>query len=260
MVDGKKRLFYDIETSPNITFTWRTGYRLTIPHENILQERAIICICWKWEGDDQVHSLTWDKHQCDKRMIQKFVDILNTCDEAVAHNGNMFDLKWIKTRSLYHRIPMYPNYTTIDTLKIARGHFYLNSNKLDYIAKFLGFGGKMETGGFDLWKSVVLDKCKDSLEKMVEYCKRDVVLLEKVYNEIRTYSNHSFNYAVANGGDKHHCPNCGSPTVRLSKTRTTPAGTIRRQMKCGSCATYYTISNKSYQNHLQEKMKNNGQV
>jgi uncharacterized protein YprB with RNaseH-like and TPR domain len=252
--DGKKRLFFDIETSPNVVLSWRTGYQLTIPHDNILEERAIICICYKWEGEDEVHSLTWDKNHEDKKMLQQFVPIINSADEAVGHNGDRYDLKWLKTRCLFHRIPMYPKYVTIDTLKIARASFTLNSNKLDYIAKFLGFGGKMDTGGFGLWKAIVLDKCADSLAQMVAYCKKDVILLEKVYNELRTYANHNFNYATAYGGQKHHCPNCGNKEASLDKTRTTSAGTIRRQMKCKSCETYYTISNKAYQEHLQEKM------
>jgi hypothetical protein len=44
--DGFKRLFYDIETSPNIGFFWSSSYKANIPHDNIIKERAVICICW----------------------------------------------------------------------------------------------------------------------------------------------------------------------------------------------------------------------
>ena len=30
-----KRLFFDIETSPNIVFSWNIGYNLNISYENI---------------------------------------------------------------------------------------------------------------------------------------------------------------------------------------------------------------------------------
>jgi uncharacterized protein YprB with RNaseH-like and TPR domain len=244
---NKRRLFFDIETSPNVVLSWRTGYKLSIPHDNILEERAIICICWKWEGEDEVHSLTWDKRHCDKRMLREFTDIINSADEAIGHNSDRYDLKWLKTRCLFHRIPMYPSYVTLDTLKVARNQFLFNSNKLDYIAKFLGFGGKMETGGFDLWKAIVLDRCRESLTKMVEYCKKDVILLEKVYQELRTYTPHKFNYAVAYGGEKQDCPNCESTRVIVSKTRTSATGIIKRQMQCRDCGTYFTISNRVYE-------------
>ena len=244
---NKRRLFFDIETSPNVVLSWRTGYELTIPHDNILEERAIICICWKWEGEDQVHSLTWDKRHCDKKMLREFTDIINSADEAIGHNSDRYDLKWLKTRCLFHRIPMYPSYVTLDTLKVARNQFLFNSNKLDYIAKFLGFGGKMETEGFDLWKAIVLDRCRESLSKMVEYCKKDVILLEKVYQELRIYTPHKFNYAVASGGEKRDCPNCESSRVILSKTRTTATGIVKRQMQCRECGTYFTVSNRVYE-------------
>ena len=73
----RKRLFFDIEVSPNVVLSWRTGYNLTITPYDIIQERAIICICWKWEGKDEVHSLTWDKKQNDKAMLKAFLKEVN---------------------------------------------------------------------------------------------------------------------------------------------------------------------------------------
>lgn len=247
MKTNKRRLFFDIECSPNVVFSWKTGYEITLPHDNILEERAIICICWKWEGEDKVESLTWDRRHCDKKMLKEFIPILNSADESIGHNSDRFDLKWLKTRCLYHRIPMFPKYTTLDTLKVARNQFLFNSNKLDYIAQFLGFDGKMETGGFALWKAIVLDSCPESLKTMVIYCQKDVVLLERVYQELRTYAPHKFNYATAYGGEKYDCPNCESLNTHISKTSTTAAGTIKRQMKCKGCGCYFTISDRDYQ-------------
>ena len=54
-----KRLFFDIETSPNIGLFWTSGYKLNISHDSIIKERAIICICYKWAGDDKIYSLQW---------------------------------------------------------------------------------------------------------------------------------------------------------------------------------------------------------
>ena len=69
----RKRLFFDIEVSPNIVFSWRSGYRLNIDPDNIIEERKIICVCWKWEGKDEIHSLTWDKKQDDKKLLKDFI-------------------------------------------------------------------------------------------------------------------------------------------------------------------------------------------
>jgi hypothetical protein len=68
-----KRLFFDIETSPNIGLFWTAGYKQTISPDNIIKERAIICICYKWAGEKEVYSLTWDSKQDDKKILEKFI-------------------------------------------------------------------------------------------------------------------------------------------------------------------------------------------
>jgi DNA polymerase elongation subunit (family B) len=245
----KKRLFFDIETSPNIGFFWSAGYKLNIPYSNIIKERAIICICYKWEGDDKVYSLNWDNNQDDKKMLEKFMTVTNEATELVGHNGDRFDLPWIRTRCLYHRIPVFPTYTTIDTLKHSRSKFRFNSNRLDYISQFLKVGEKLETG-FDLWKDIVLNKDKEALEKMITYCKNDVVILEKVYHELSNYVPHKTHYGVSNGGEKYSCPECGSNNLRFSQRRYTAAGTPRIQLQCNECHKYHTVSNTAYEKKL----------
>lgn len=243
----RKRLFYDIETSPNIALVWRTGYRLSVPPENLIEERGIICISYKWEGGE-VKTLTWDKNQCDKKMLTKFIKIMNKADELVAHNGDKFDVKWIKGRCLYHRIPVPQKFTTIDTCTQARKQFGLNSNKLDYIAGYLGLGHKLEHGGFKLWREVVLHKSRTAMATMVEYCERDVELLEQVFNVMKPYLDIKHNYAVMTGGGRFACPECGNTKVKVHKTRYLPSGVVKRGMLCKSkaCGRHFTISNKAY--------------
>ena len=66
-----KRLFFDIEVSPNIGLFWQPGHKISLDYGNIIQERAVICICYKWQGG-KTQSLTWDKKQDDKEMLKKF--------------------------------------------------------------------------------------------------------------------------------------------------------------------------------------------
>jgi uncharacterized protein YprB with RNaseH-like and TPR domain len=237
-----KRLFFDIETSPNIGLFWTAGYKLNIGHDNIIKERAIICICYKWAGEKEVHSLTWDNKQNDKSLLEKFVKIANEADELVGHNGDKYDLAWVRTRCLYHDISLFPSYTTIDTLKYARSKFKFNSNKLDYIAQFLGLGAKISTG-FNLWKDIVLNSDKKAMEQMVTYCKGDVVLLEKVYNKLAPH----FPEKTHTSEDKADCPTCGSNKWSFSKRRMSAAGTTRVQMQCKKCGRYHTVSEKTYE-------------
>lgn len=179
-------LFFDIETSPNIVFSWNIGNKISLTPDNIIEERAIICISYKWSDEDTVTTLQWDKGD-DTEMLRKFVKVMNQADSLCTHNGNAFDIKWIRTRCLLHGIDMLSKYKSIDTLKLARKAFKLNSNKLDYIGKFLGVGKKQETG-YGLWRDIVLNNDKVAMDKMKEYCANDVILLEKIYNQIEKYT------------------------------------------------------------------------
>ena len=246
----RKRLFYDIETSFNVGVFWRAGYKLTINPGDIIHERAIICICYKWEGEDEIYSLTWDKKQSDKAMLTAFIKIMSQADEIVAHNGDRFDLKWVRTRALIHEIELTPFVKTIDTLKWAKKYFNFNSNKLDYIAKYLGVGQKMETGGMDLWKAIVFNKDKEALAKMVDYCKMDITILEAVFNKLNSYAEAQTNYAVKECGEKYQCPECTSHNVYHHKKKTTAMGSVYHTMKCKECGKYHRISHLTYTKYL----------
>lgn len=254
---GFRRMFFDIETSPNIGLFWKSGYRQTITPESIIKERAIICICWKWEGEKEVNYLTWDHDQDDKTMLEEFAQEIKKADEIVAHNGDRFDIKWFNTRCLYHRINILSKYKTLDTLKKSKQQFYFNSNKLDYIAKFLGVEGKTETGGLDLWKNILLYKDENSLIKIVKYCMNDVIILEKVYSTMKSYITGNSHVGVKQGEEKWSCPNCGSKNVHLENTTSTRMGTVQAVMGCSDCKSTYKVSNKTYMKFFDYKIKQN---
>jgi uncharacterized protein YprB with RNaseH-like and TPR domain len=239
----RKRLFFDIETSPNIGLFWEAGYKKNIDYSNIIQERAIICICYKWEDDKDVYSLQWDSKQNDKTMLLKFVEVANTASELVGHNGDKFDLAWIRTRCLFHGIQMFPTYTTIDTLKIARSKFKFNSNRLNYIADFLGLGQKIKTE-FNLWKDILLHKDKVAMEAMIKYCKKDVVLLEKVFKHLNNHIEAKTHYGVLFGQYKGTCPECGSDDLAGAGTRTTATGVVKLRYQCKTCNKYHSKTDK----------------
>ena len=239
----RRRLYFDIETSPNIGLFWQAGYKQKIDYSNIIKERAIICICYKWEDDKEVYSVHWDKKQDDKKLLIEFIKIANQADELVGHNGDNFDLKWIRTRCLFHGIEMFPNYTTIDTLKISRSKFRFNSNRLNYIAQYLGIGQKIKTE-FNLWKDIVLNKDADAMDKMIKYCKKDVILLEKVHKHLNKHVYNKTHYGVAFGQDRGTCPECGSDELVINKRKTTASGLKKILYQCKECHQYHEKADK----------------
>lgn len=238
-----KRLFFDLEVSANQVFSWNVGYDIKIDYDNIIKERAIICVCWKWEGEKTVHSLQWNKGD-DKKLIQDFAKVINSADEVVGHNSNKFDLKWFRTRCLYHGITALPQFKSIDTLRIARDKFNFNSNRLDYISKFLGFGGKIKTD-FDLWKDIVLNNDPKAMQDMVTYCKKDVALLEKIYQKLSGYTTHKTHIGVHNGKEKCSCPHCSSTKLHRRGTEVSAAGLKKVRMQCQNCGKYFSLSQKA---------------
>lgn len=250
-----KRLFWDIETSPNVVLSWRVGYKINIDHDNLLKERAIICIGYKWEGESEVHCLTWDKQQNDRAMLEQFLSVAAEADEMVAHNGDQFDLPWFKARCIYHGLPTLPSYKTVDTLQWARRKFYFNSNRLDYIAKFLGMGGKIKTE-FGLWKSIVLQGDGAALKRMVTYCKKDVALLEQVWKRMAAHVPHKTHAGVMAGRDRWTCPHDGSQNVRVARgARVTAAGTKQYQMQCNDCGRSYSINEAAHKSFQEWRAK-----
>jgi predicted RNA-binding Zn-ribbon protein involved in translation (DUF1610 family) len=192
-------------------------------------------------------------------MLESFMRIVEKADECVAHNGDRYDIKWLRTRCAFHNIYCPDKIDSYDTLKKARKQFNFNSNKLDYIAKFFGLGAKLETGGFQLWVDV-LNKKPEALAKMVEYCEQDVVVLEKVFKKVYKYSEVNTHTGVAYGDHKWTCPKCGSQKIRSNGDRTLKSGTVRKRMRCQTCGGGWTISLNLYKNYLiwqYEKNKNN---
>lgn len=248
--EGEARiLIYDIETSPNIGWFWRSGYKLNIDAGQIIKERAIICVSYKWVGESQVYNLAWDSDQNDKFLLEQFVDVLGEADLIVAHNGENFDLKWLRTRALIHGIPMLVNYKQFDTLKLARSKFYFNSNRLDYISKVLGFEGKLDTE-YGLWNDVTFKNDRKALKKMLDYCDEDVRQLEKVYNILKYSDNPSYHLGILQGKTKLTSPITGGVNIKHIKIVTTNRGTIKHIMKDLDTDRLFEMSNTNYNKFL----------
>jgi len=242
-----KRLFFDIETSYCQGWFWRPSFKTSISYDQIIKESAIICICYKWQGSDKIHSLKWDKGD-DKGMIKKFSEILLDADEVVGHNSDKFDLKWVRTRCLVSGIKSLPEFKSIDTLKISRQKFNFPSNRLDAIGKYLGFGGKKDTGGIQLWHDIIQKNSTKAMGEMISYCKRDVELLEKVYLKLEGYAKPKTHIGMQSGEDSCSCPQCGSDRTGLNNRTIGVSGQVKCIMKCHDCSKYFSISLRSFNN------------
>jgi uncharacterized protein YprB with RNaseH-like and TPR domain len=228
-----KILFYDIETAPMVVATWGL-FDQTIQIDSIIQDWYIICACWKWAGSDKIYSvsvLQGKDHRDDYAVCKALHDAISEADIIVAQNGDNFDMKKLMARAIAHGLPPIGRKPSVDTLKEARRVFKFSSNKLDYIGQFLEAGAKMVTEK-GLWMKA-LDGHKPSIRAMVDYCKQDVVLLERVYEKMRPYMQNHPNVNLWQKTE-YCCPNCGSPDVARNGFRYTAAGVFQKWV-CRVC-------------------------
>jgi len=245
-----KRIYFDIETSMVEGRFWRIGRKIDLSPDNITKPAQIICICYKWEHEDKVHALTWDRKHQDKKMLKDFIQVANEADELVAHNGKGFDMKWVLWECLINSIPAFPTYKMVDTLSMMRTKFRAPSNRLNYLCQVLFGKEKTPHSGLQLWHDV-MDNVPGALDQMVSYCKNDVLLLEELFLTIEGYFPAKTNNAVLSGYEKWCCPYCTESDVKHSKVRVTAMGSVRHQMQCNSCKRYFTISATDYNKFLE---------
>ena len=237
---------WDIETSPNILakFDLREEY---VQHTNILQERFIICAAWKLLGESKTHTVSvldgGGPLNDDEHVVRTLHKVLSGVDVIVAHNGDDFDTKWLNGRMLAHGLPPRPPVISIDTCKVAKKVFLLNSNRLDYIGKYLHLGGKKSTPG-GLWIDV-LKGSRKAVREMVAYNKRDVELLEEVFLRLRPFIPDHVNRRLYS--DRSGCPRCGSTHVQArgyhkSLTR------VYQRLQCQGCGGWFR--NTQHEKHL----------
>jgi hypothetical protein len=203
---GPRILFLDIESSPNIVTSWRIGSKINLGHDNVIKERRILCCAWKWNYDKQLYD-SRSKGSSDKLLVAKVFRELRRADAVCAHNGDRFDLPYLRARGIHHGLKPPKPIKQIDTLKIARKVGYFNSNKLDYLGQFLGVGKKIKTD-FGLWLECLRGD-KKAMDKMVRYNKQDVVLLEKVFNKLKLYAPKETTLYGSWGNPPGSCQNLG---------------------------------------------------
>lgn len=234
-------LIYDIETSLQLVSVFQLKYNDFIDPDSIMQERHVISVCYKWLGENKVHSISLlddpkrfnrDPHD-DKYVVSEFHKVLSTADCIVAHNGDNFDYKYLKTRMLFHGLPTLPPVTAIDTYKVAKSQLLFNSNRLDYLGKYLGFGGKKSTPK-GLWLKVLAGD-RAAIKVMVDYNKRDVTLLEKVFMKLRPFVANHLNRELFG---KTGCPRCGSTKIQ-SRGFHRAISNVYRRWQCQSCSGWF---------------------
>lgn len=236
-----KILLVDIETSFKLACVWGR-FQQNISMNQVIQDTYVITWAAKWLEDDYIYSDKLDNYPKaykadptdDKHVLESVWELLDEADFVVAHNAARFDVPSLNARFIQQGMQPPSSFKVIDTLRIARRAFKFTSNRLDDLGMLLKVGRKMDTGGFDLWKNVVLQQDRKALKKMSDYCEQDVILLEDVYLKLRPWDDKHPSTVMLTDLDKPRCNVCGSE--HIVKNGSYATNTQRYQKyKCGTC-------------------------
>ena len=222
-----KVLLFDIETSYMITRTFSL-YPESISHTDIIQDWYMISAAWKWYGEKTVHSKGISKVGDDKALVKELAAAIEEADLIVYHNGDKFDWKKLNTRILQHRLKPLAKPKSLDTLKQVRKHFAISSNRLDYVATFLGIPGKIGNIGH-IWKEISVGDLS-SMPKMLKYNIQDVKCLEDIYTKLRGYIDTPVEKLEG-------CVECGFTNLQKGGTIVTRSKTWQR-LRCLNCGKW----------------------
>lgn len=213
----------------------------------------LLCVGYKWFGQERVNVTSlldypdaFGKDPTnDKYVLRALHPLMVEADLIVAYYGKeyRFDVPFINTRMLWHRLPVLPTTTRIvDLYDVAKRDLKLHSRRLASVLDLLQASSEKTKLSGRIWIRAAAGH-KPSLRYVINHCFWDVKLLEEAYVGLRAFvrthpnvtgefSNRMLGkcrtcgstrlqrrgYALTRSNRKVrvHCQNCGSWDVRLA--------------------------------------------
>lgn len=235
---GPRILLIDIETAPMLVYTWGL-WDQNIGINQIVEPTRMLCFAAKWLGEPETMFYSEYAHGRNA-MVDEAHRLLDAADYVVHYYGSRFDVPHLNREFLGEGMTPPSPYRQVDLKLAVSKRFKFPSNKLQFVSQALGLSGKEDTGGFDLWR-----KCMDgdpaAWKRMEKYNRRDVTLLEEVYEALLPWipqAPHRHLYDGSGGG----CPACGGD-VALDGVYHTALSTYSRY-RCNDCGSWFRGSKR----------------
>lgn len=232
-----KILFFDIETAPLLGYVWGL-WNNDIALNQLKTDWSILSWSAKWRGKNRIYYADQRKAknlQDERLILRPLCDLINEADIIVTHNGKRFDVRKINARLIALNMKPLAPVKHIDTKEISARNFGFTSNKLEYLAKYLGVKlHKSEHNkfpGFSLWEAC-LNGNQSAWAEMEKYNRRDTLVLEQVFEKLLPWTN-TVNFDVFHDKLEHKC-SCGSKDYRKFGMGYTSTGKYQRY-QCKDC-------------------------
>jgi len=221
-------LVIDLETIPIEAYTWGL-WEVNIPINMIKEPGQVICFASKWLGNKYT-SFTRGPD-----MIEEAWKLLDKADAVIHYNGKKFDVPHLNTEFLLAGLDIPSPYKQIDLCNVMKKQFKFPSNKLQYVSTALGLPGKVDTGGFELWKGVMANDEK-AWAKMEKYNVQDVRVTEQLYTRLGSWIPNLPSRQLYD--EIEGCPSCGSAHLqRRGYSYTKVSKFVKYQ--CVNCGGYF---------------------
>lgn len=234
-----KILLLDIENTPNLGYIWGL-WEQNIAINQLVSTTKMLCYAAKWLGSERVFFDSLQKSS-QKKMMKGLHELLEEADAVIHYNGIRHDMPHINREFLEVGLMPPSPYKQIDLLQTAKRQFKFPSNKLEYVAKALGVGEKMQNSGFTLWVGCMHG---DPLawEEMKAYNIQDVLVLEKVYEKLLPWIKGHANHSMLNP-TLLVCPRCGGTHVHKRGFSYTLSSKFQRY-QCNTCGGWFKDNKK----------------
>lgn len=208
-------------------------YGKYLPHKSVTEPSKMVCVAWKWLGDNHVSSTSVlndaerfkaDPHD-DYYVTKVLHALLDSASIAVAHNGDNFDIKSFNARAIYHGFDPIKKVVTIDTLKEARKLLKVESCSLSYLCRMFGIANKDESPDWQkVWESD-----RSAILECERYCRQDIRALEALYLTLRPWIRNHPNMGLYTPDlPPLTCPICNNHELRTNGTYSTKTGVFQR--------------------------------
>ena len=202
----------------------------------------VLCVGFKEVGVGKPHVYNildyandGDLIKAEKFLLKDVSARLLDCDVWLTHFGTWYDINFVNTRLLYHRLPIIPpSFSHIDTWKVAKNRLKLRNNRLNTISEFLKTEESKNAIKPEQWIRA-LGGHRPSMAYIVQHCRKDVVVLEQTYLRLRPLVTDHPNRGLIDG--RGGCSACGSTRLHRRGYHVTRTRKYRR-LQCQKCGAW----------------------
>jgi uncharacterized protein YprB with RNaseH-like and TPR domain len=159
-----------------------------------------VVLCMSYESSEDpgnVHTIRTDElnpkdwkrgvRGNDRELVKQANEVIRDHDIIVAHNGRFFDIPFLRTRAIVHRLSPLHDMVIVDPVRVARSKLRFQRNTLQRMLDTLNIGEKKTPLDLSVWMDLLHNGNPKAMENIVEHCEADVRALSAMLPYVRPF-------------------------------------------------------------------------